>query len=462
MPRKKDITKQEPVEEPFREIGYPSVYMSNGYVLDDFLYELRGKEGVRTYQQMSENEATIATMLFVIEMMIRSTTWQLVPAEENNTEAERYQQIVEEMLFNDMDSTWDDVLSKSLTCLPYGWAYLEILWKKRVSISIDDEEITESLYDDGYIGIEDIKLRSQTTLYKWQLSENKKRVTGMWQESTIEGEGQQVFIPLDKAIHVRVINKNDSPEGRSLLRGAYETWFYLKNTRYQENIAIERELNGLPVMTLPQELIIQANAGDADAISALNSYTQLVRDVKFNEQGGAIIPSDTFLDTEGNPTNIKKYGFTLMTAEGTRAIDTDKTITRYQKDILRTIALQFLHMGSGSLARSENESDFFLTSINGWNEALADTYNKQLISKIGKINGWNQALMPKLTATDIKPVDVDQLTTGIKDLAASGAPLFPNVDLLNEVLTVLGLSEAEEQTEYKNPLINNNANNEET
>ncbi|MCP4163282.1 MAG: hypothetical protein GY760_24740 [Deltaproteobacteria bacterium] len=445
MPRKK---------EPFKEIGYPSVHMSNGMVLDDFLYELRGREGIRTYQQMSENEATISTMLFVIEMMIRSTTWQLTPAEEDNTEAEKYKEIVEEILFNDMDSTWDDVLSKSLTCLPYGWAYLEILWKKRVPISIDEDgEVTESLYNDGYIGLEDIKLRSQTTLYKWELSENKKRVTGMWQESTIEGESRQVLIPMDKAIHVRVINKNDSPEGRSLLRGAYETWFYLKNVRYQENIAIERELNGLPVMTLPQELIINANAGNTDAVEALNSYEKLVRDVKFNEQGGAMIPSDTFLDVDGNPTTIKKYEFELMTSQGTRNIDTDKTITRYQKDILRTIALQFLYMESGSRARSENESDFFLTSINGWNEALADTYNKQLIPKITKINGFNQDMMPKITATDIKPVDVDQLTTGLQALAAAGAPLFPNIELLNEVLSIFGLSEVEEQQiEYTEPL----------
>ena len=115
-----------------------------------------------------------------------------------------------------------------------------------------------------------------------------------------------------------------------------------------------------------------------------------------------------------------------------------------------------LRIGEGRVAMIKvNESDFFLTSINGWNEALADTYNKQLIPKIAKINGFQQDMMPKLTATDIKSVDVEQLTSGLKDLAASGAPLFPNTKLLNEILTVLGLSEVgeEELAEYKESLI---------
>jgi hypothetical protein len=444
MPRKQDNKDKKM----FSELGYPSVYMSNGIVVDDFLYDLRGSEGIRTYREMSENEAIIATMLFLIEMMIRSTTWQIVAADES-TEAEKYKDIVEEMLFEDMESTWDDVNSKALTCLPYGWAYLEIIWKKRVPYAIDDDgEITESKYDDGYIGIDDIKLRSQTTLYKWELSPNRKKVIGMWQESTVDYKSEQVLIPMDKSILVRVKNNNDSPQGQSILRGAYESWYYLKSTRYQENIAVERELNGLPVMYMPQEIIIQAAAGNSDAIAARDSYIKLVRDVKFNEQGGALIPSDRFLDLDGNPTAYKKYEFTLLTSGGTRAVDTDTTIKRYQKDILRTIALQFLYMEGGSRARSENESDLFLTAINGWNEALAAIYNKQLISKIGKINGWATDMLPKIVATDIKPVDVDQLTTGLKDLAAAGAPLFPNIELLNEVLAVLGLSEIEEGSEF--------------
>ncbi len=443
MPRKKDINKQE--TEPFKEVGYPSVYMSNGYVVDDFLYELRGIEGIRTYQQMSENEAVISTMLFVIEMLIRSTKWAIVPAEESK-EAEDIKDTIEEILFNDMESTWDDVLSKALTCLPYGWSLLEILWKKRIPIAEnEDGETTTSKYDDGKIGIQDLKLRSQTTLDKWELSENKKTTIGMWQLSTIDGEGQSVLIPFTKAVLVRPYNKNDSPEGRSILRGSYESWFYLKNTRYQEGIAIERELNGLPVMEVPQALIIQANNGDETAQAALQSYQQLVRDVKFNEQGGAILPSDTFIDVDGNPTGYKKYNFSLLTSGGTRNIDTDKVITRFQTDILRTIALQFLYMSSGSRARSENESDFFLTAINGWNESIAETFNKQLITKIGIMNAFPQELLPTLQPTDVRPIDVTQVTTSLKDLAAAGAPLFPNIDLLNQVLLQLGLSEVKEE-----------------
>ncbi len=94
-------------------------------------------------------------------------------------------------------------------------------------------------------------------------------------------------------------------------------------------------------------------------------------------------------------------------------------------------------MSSGSKARSENESDFFLTAINGWNESLAETFNKQLITKIGIMNAFPQELLPTLQPTDVKPIDVSQVTTSLKDLAAAGAPLFPNMDLLNQILDIV-------------------------
>ena len=413
--------------------GIAGIHINTGMVQDEFLLKLHGDKARKVYREMRDNDPTVGAILFAVEMMLRASKWR-VEAKENEdvkdsvgTESlevvgsqikdhESAKAFLESVLFEDMTTTWDEFIAIALSMLPYGWQYTEICYKKRNGLKEDPK--LSSQYDDGLIGIEKLADRSQETLDRWDMGSDGT-VYGMWQYPP--NYAASMYIPAEKAIHFRPHPFKDSPEGRSMLRNAYRPWYFLKNIQEIEAIAIERELNGLPVVHIPNSVL---NGATPEAKTAVAQYKKMVRDVKFNEQGGLVLPSDPYYDDEGKPSGVKQVEFSLVSANGSRAIDSDKVIKRYQSDIARTILAQFILLSqsgsSGGYAQSENESDMFLRAAEGWLESIASTINRQLVTKIWKVNGLDQALMPKVVPGKLKPADLEALGNYIQKLAGAG------------------------------------------
>src|SRR5437016_1603691 len=71
-------------------------------------------------------------------------------------------------------------------------------------------------------------------------------------------------IPIEKSLLFRTTSARGNPEGRSALRGAFTSWYYLKRIREYEAIGIERDLAGMPTFGVPLEVLLGAN-GEAQA-----------------------------------------------------------------------------------------------------------------------------------------------------------------------------------------------------
>ena len=139
-------------------------------------------------------------------------------------------------------------------------------------------------------------------------------------------------------MYYRTTSLNGDPRGRSILRNAYTSYEYLNNLQAIEAIAVERELAGIPVARIPAEYL----SGDASAAQVrfrLETYNRSLRDVKFNEQGYIILPSDTYPDKDGSPTNQRLVDVELMASNGKRNIDIDPIVKRYQHDIARSMLI---------------------------------------------------------------------------------------------------------------------------
>ena len=61
-------------------------------------------------------------------------------------------------------------------------------------------------------------------------------------------------IPMSKALLFRTKSRKNNPEGRSILRNAYRSWYFKRRIQEIEGIGIERDLAGLPVMHGPEGL----------------------------------------------------------------------------------------------------------------------------------------------------------------------------------------------------------------
>jgi hypothetical protein len=98
-----------------------------------------------------------------------------------------------------------------------------------------------------------------------------------------------------------------------------------------EAIAVEREMNGIPVGRIPSEYL--ADNATAAQQSFTNAFKKILRDVKFNDQGFVLLPSDVFENDDGSKTSIPMVQFDLVTAKGTRAIPTGTFVLQYGQPI---------------------------------------------------------------------------------------------------------------------------------
>ena len=452
-------SRQAPAEEvsptSMETLGVAGAKVSSGFVHDEFIIRLVGERGRRVYREMRDNDATVGAIMFGVEMLLRAVEWRVeykgsdIEASTDGTtdrdESTDFRTIedpedaisfLEGVLFDDMSHTWDDFISNVLTMLTFGWQYSEICWKRRNGLT--DDPMTSSIFDDGMIGLAKLADRSQETLERWDVDEIGQ-VYGMWQQPPNGIAGGLRYIPRAKALHFRPHAHKDSPEGRSVLRNSYRSWWFLKNIQEVEAIAIERELNGLPVVSIPNAILNGTSAEDKAAVAL---YTSLVRDIKFNDQAGVVIPSDPFYDSNADPTNLRQVELKLLTADGTRAIDTDKVAKRYQGDIARTILAQFILLSQsgnrGGFAQSKNESDLFLRACEGWLESVASQINRDLIPKIWAINGLSPEIMPYVAPGDISPKDLENFGNFIQKIAAAGVQLF-DTETQNYIREIGGL-----------------------
>lgn len=419
----------------FGEVGVSGLKVQSGMVQEEFLRELQGERGRRTLEQMATNDSTISAFLHGIETLVRSVEWRTEPAGDDS----RSQELAEfaDSLRGDMSQTWDDTLSEALTMLIHGWSFQEIVLKRRQGPDQTDPT-KRSQFNDGLIGIRKLAARNQRSLWKWEFDEDGG-IQGMWQWPP--NGGDVVFIPIQRALLYRTKSNGNNPEGASVLRRSYKSWYFLTNIQMSEAIGIERELAGMPVARVPNEVLT-----DSNRTQERKTYERMVRDLRYNEQAGLVLPSDPYRDGEGNPTQMPLVQFELMSSGGQRSIDTTAVIKRYQQDIARSVLADFLMLGTerGSFALSQSKTDLFLQSLQAYLSQIRDVLNRHLLPRIWAVNGFDPDTMPRFEFGEVAKTDLEELGTFLRNVAGAGIPLGPDENLESELRSRASLPESDE------------------
>ena len=416
-------------------LGVAGQNTRNGQIrADEFLPELRGKKAVRKYREMRDNDSTIGAVMYSVEQILRDVDLHVKPANESDA-AKREAKFVEEVL-HDMDHTLDDHVAEALSFLSYGFAWFEVVYKRSVGPTARSDK-RHSKYTDGRIGVRKIAVRAPWTISKFDVDQRSGDVLGI--EQDVGGFNNENRIPVNKSLYYRTTSLNGDPSGRSILRNAYTSYEYLNNLQSIEAIAVERELAGIPVARIPSEYL----SGDASAAQAgfVGNLQQILRDVKFNEQGYIILPSDTYPDKDGAPSNIRLVDVELMSSSGTRNIDIDPIVKRYQHDIARSVLSEFLLLGSqgGSYALSKSKTDLFLRALESYIQAIVDVLNKQLVERLWQLNGLNYDLMPQIVAGDVAPHDLRELSSFLRNLNGANIDVSNHPELVSDLMAIAEL-----------------------
>lgn len=396
----------------FSTIGDSGLLRAGGYVIEEFLPELRGERGRRVLREMI-TDPIIGGILFAIEMLIRRLDWRLDPADDSN-EAHRIADRVEAAR-DDMELTWTDTITEALSFVPWGFAVQEINWKRCQGHGADP--MTNSHYDDGVIAWRRWGIRAQDTLLRWEFDPDGN-ATAMIQ--LVPYVGRTSTIPLAKCLHFRTTSRQANPEGVPLLRHAYVPWYLKKRLQQIEAIGVERSWAGLPMAKVPAEYLSLTATGEQRMLVA--TMKKIVTNIRADEQAGVVWPSDR--DDRGNP--LFELGF--LVPGGAATIDTDRVIQRYNRDIARAVQADFMFLGEGkgSYALSVSRTGLFARALQAWVTHLTEEITRQAITPLLRYNGWPEELTPTLAAGDIGETDLSDLGTDL--LALSQAGLLDTTD----------------------------------
>lgn len=395
----------------FAEIGRTGLQQWGGFVREEFLRELQGRRGMLTFREMSLNDATIGAILFAFKYLTRPVLWRVDQAPDTGTKGEEVAEFIDGALFKDMSWSWWQTLNEILSMLVYGWAFFEVVFKRRGGPVRDPK--TRSKFSDGKIGWRKWAPRGQDTLVRWELDDHDG-IQGMHQQAF--PRFQQVFLPIQKALLFRTDTERNNPEGRSILRTAYRSFYYKRRIQEVEGIGIERDLAGLPMLTPPEKVDIW-NTQAPEMVALKQEAERVVRSIRRDEQEGIVKPHDWKLE--------------LLTTGGTRQFDTSAIISRYDQRIAMSVMADFLligHQRVGSFALMSSKTKLFATALGGFLAGIRDVVNRHAIPQLVALNGWPGELVPTLEFGDIETVDLKDLGAYVQNLAGAGL-LFPDKEL---------------------------------
>ncbi len=358
---------------------------SGGAISEDFLAELRYPQAAVTYNEMRKNSPVIGGFLRAIESAFRSTTWKSVPYDNSSVGYARAGFLQETI--EDTNRPWSDIMSDILTFLPFGFSFNEMVFKLREG---SDGHPT-SKFRDGKVGFKDFVLIPHDSIIEWLYDEPDEPDELIGVRQLImhggfgDGRGGTADVPLNKSLLFRTRAEKNSPEGESVLRQAYRSWYYMSNLEAVEAISLERTGAGIPVLHLPPGATTKAEAGN---LSDIEVAKQIVRQVRVDEQGGIVEPDG--------------WTFRLEMSKGLRPELFDLAIKRHRANILMSVLAVFLELGTarvGSFATAKSGRSYFENSLEGYVNTVEDVFNLCAVPLLFELNGITDGQLPKLTHT---------------------------------------------------------------
>lgn len=419
------------------EYGVSGLKRSGGTITEEPVSNLQGARGAKVYAEMANNPM-VGGVLLAMEEVIGRLDWHIEPPDNATPDEQMHAEFVQECL-DDMEDSWDVTLSSILSMIPFGWAFHEVVYKRRNGRS--DDPTSRSKFTDGRIGWRKWAGRSQDTLSEWKFNPAGECVALVQDASStgIQGAGRRE-VPMARALLFRTKEVKGNPEGRSMLRSAYTPWFYSKRIKEIEAVGIERDLAGLPVAYGPAEWFEKG----ADQ-TMLQNLQKMVTDTRRNELDGVVLPMILNEGSDGAPGTIPLVKFELLATGGTRQFDTNAVIGRYNNEIATSMLMDFLTLGHeavGTYALGTAKISMWQLVIESIAKSIAAVVGQHAIPKLLRLNGWEPDRMPSLVFGDVAQVDLTVLGSYLTQMIQAGV-IVPDAALEEYVRQVGNLPTAD-------------------
>jgi hypothetical protein len=407
MFKRQDAPKEKPPT--LATCGGRGLRHSGGRLEEEWHKRLSGYQAVQVYREMSDNDPVIGGFMFALENLAGSAEAKFEPADASPRAVE----IAEffESCRGDMESSWSQVFGEILQAAVYGWDMLEVIYKLRRGPA-ENSTMFRSKHSDGLWGWRDWSPRPQDTLDRWEIDGDK--VVGMHQ--LVPPHYERRFVPLDKALLFRFRARKGSPEGRSLLRNAYRSWYFCKKLEELEAIRCERDAAGVLKISVPPSML-SPNATSAEK-AVVSDFEAMGKRFKLNEQACIVVPNET------DPQTQQPSGYKVEPIPTSKNVaDTDGIIRRHQSRMLVSLLSEFLLLGMdkvGSFALSSDKTDLFAIALGRILSAISDEINRKAVADLMEMNRWPVELAPRHVFGDVEKADVEKFVANLSGAVAAG------------------------------------------
>ena len=366
------------------EVGRPGTQFMYGFLeTDEYVPELLGTRGLKTFEKMRRSDGMVAATLRGIKLPLLSATWEIQPASTDARDIAVAKRL-EEDLFHGMSNSWPEHLRQVLTFLDLGFYVCEIVWE---------------VAPDGHYRFRKLAPRLQRTIAEWQV-EDDGGLKGVKQSVVANGRFRTADIEIEKLLVFVNEKEGANWSGKSVLRPAYKHWF-IKDQLYRiQAIAAERHGVGIPSMGLPD---------GADDPASLSRAEAILTAIRAHEQGYVVKPHGWEFEIEGMGSG--------------RALDVLPMIQHHDRMIAVSVLAQFLTLGErseGSYALSEDQSSLFMMVERAVGEYVCDIHNRYLVPKWLAYNEPAGTRAPKLQVVGIETRNAERIITALATAATAG------------------------------------------
>ncbi len=375
MAKDKKTKKQSP------PLGVSGTNIFSGIITEEYNAELSDIKGIKIYDKMRKQDATVRAAMSACQLPIRRASWYIKPASEDTKDIE-VRDFIERALFDEMSVTWDDFLRQALLMLTFGVMIFEKVFEIR-TLDGKDRIIWKKFAS-----------RMPTSITHWQTADGGKGI-----QQLAPNLGKNISIPIEKLLIFVNEIEGENWWGTSLLRAAYKNYDIKYKIELIDAVAHERQGLGVPFVKLPNGYT-EADVTRAKAV---------LENLRASERGYLLEPDD--MDVEFKDMK----GLTLR--------DPSKTIAHHNRQITLSVLAQFLDLGSGSTgsrALSEDHTSLFLQSLEAVANNVADVINKYAIKELVDLNFEGIEKYPEIDYTGIARVDVEKLSTAYQRFTQSG------------------------------------------
>lgn len=417
------------------EMGYAGLKVSAGIPNEEMKRDLQFPQSIVTFKQMSHH-STIAAALSLYDMMVSKVKWRVKPVDSPSEKEIRDSEFIKECM-NDMDHSWMNFVQEAASMKPYGFSVHEKVFRKRLKSK-------GSKYDDGLIGWQKLPIRSQDSIDRWYFDKDGREIVAVQQNLNLVQDGfgrftsvingREIVLPRNKFLLFRTGKYKGNPFGKSCLRDCYYSWRYLVDIEEREATGVQRDLAGVPCMSIPPQYM------SADATPEQKSiyeyFKNIVRNIQFNQQAGLVLPQA--FDPDSKQPLFK---FELISSEGGKNYDTTKIKEYYKNAILTALFADLLILGqgaTGSYALGGIKSQLMAVAIEALLKEIQDVINNDLVRHTFELNGWDTSRMPTVEYEDFEADDLEAFSKAIQRFASTSM-LEVDRAVLNKVRESIGV-----------------------